>query len=358
MRSSEAKRRHLIDEKSKASNNSQWHEGTVRKKGRQEESIVLNDEVDISTAAAARFGNRDLLSSIPDACLTHIFSYLPNFDLAVVIPSISRFFFKTCDDYDDVLWRHRCRDLWRSKVWVQSTPSLGFPICHDFDYEACIENAKSEQNTLKTYGTKHTHELKFRNMYDFSIKASKTSNLTKDALSSKIWAFRFKAAAGEDWMELDPYWQWFNNYSSKKNHNMHSYTTNSLTYTLRQFNMEGTISRPRPTSSSNQLQSRLQLSKLQQTQQPDRIEQELQLMGIPQPLHYKIYNSRRGIETGTILRGEGMQFVKVRNWPSVGIERTDNWGWVMQNQWVAYVFPPETLISLHEKLEGDVERWL
>lgn len=351
--------RDVIDEKSMKSSKSQRREGIIRGLSRQEDSIIPYDEMNISAVTAARDGNREVLSIIPDSCLAHVFSYLPNFDLAVVIPSICQFFFRICNEYDNVLWRPRCRDLWRDKVWVQCTPSLEFPIRHDFDYETCIEKARLEIKSLETsFGMERTHELNFRNMYDFSVKASKTFILKKEALSSKVWAFRFKAAAGEDWMQIDPYWQWFNNYALGNNHTMYDDRTNNLIYTLRQFNLNGTITLPRQTAPSNQSQPMLPWKKLQQTLQPDRIEQELELMGIRQPLFYKVHNTRRGIETGTVLRGEGLQFVKVRNWPSVGIDRTDNWGWVMQNQWVAYVFPPDILIDLHEELERDVERWL
>ena len=39
-----------------------------------------------------------------------------------------------------------------------------------------------------------------------SIADSKRTSLTRDELCSQTWRFRFKRAAGEEWLAVDPYW--------------------------------------------------------------------------------------------------------------------------------------------------------
>ena len=39
-----------------------------------------------------------------------------------------------------------------------------------------------------------------------SVADSKRTSLTRDELCSQTWRFRFKRAAGEEWLAVDPYW--------------------------------------------------------------------------------------------------------------------------------------------------------
>lgn len=85
----------------------------------------------------------------------------------------------------------------------------------------------------------------------------------------------------------------------------------------------------------------------------DAIDQWQMENNIPR-IVWRFTKSRRYASDGKVRKGK---YLQVNRWPSCGIERTQDWGWVMQNQWVAYVYPSSNLRPLHEDLEKNSHQW-
>ena len=73
---------------------------------------------------------------------------------------------------NDVLWAEHCKELWRGKVHVNTRPELSRKLAY---YASAAEGGR---------------------LY-----------LTRQELLSHTFSFRFREAAGEDWVERDSWWQ-------------------------------------------------------------------------------------------------------------------------------------------------------
>ena len=160
-------------------------------------------------------------------------------------------------------------------------------------------------------------ELRWRQKYVFSIGDSLRTELSERELVKFVWAFRFKAAAGEYWQEFDPYW-----------------SGEGETYrvpVLRMFTHDGFV---RPIESK-----------------PDQDKD---------PVHYLCEANNIKIRWRFTKSRKGRRgcFVQINRWPSMGIFRNPRtWGWYMQSQWVVYCTPALDMHSLHDVVEDDVDRW-
>ena len=161
-------------------------------------------------------------------------------------------------------------------------------------------------------------KLKWREKYVFSIEDSKRTKLSERELVRLVWAFRFKAAAGEFWQDFDPYWN-----GRDETHRV---------ALLRIFTRDGFV---RPIESK-----------------PDRDKD---------PLHYLCEASDMTIRWRFTKSRKGQRgcFVQINRWPSMGVFRNPiNWGWYMHSQWVVYCSPAIDMNSLHDIVEDDVDRWV
>ena len=159
--------------------------------------------------------------------------------------------------------------------------------------------------------------LTWREKYVQSLIDSKRQVIRTDELTRFTWGFRFKAAAGEFFATLDPYWNSFIRPTSQDDEQ----------YCMRRrFLANGAYASPDP---------------------PDMLQSYLQEHNID--ITWRINKSRLG------KRG---QFIQLNRWPSVEVvRRTDDWGWTMHNQWVVYCAPAGKMRDIHDRVEDDVERF-
>ena len=146
----------------------------------------------------------------------------------------------------------------------------------------------------------------------YLITDAKRGSLTPSELCSITFAFRFKALAGEFWASLDPYWQ---------NH--------GLSYMCRSFREDGVVVSPDADDSLEQWARQANMA-----------------------ITWRMTKSRLGKKGA---------YLQINRWPSMVIERDpETWGWIISNQWVAYVAPStvENLSRIHVRLEKDIERFL
>ena len=158
----------------------------------------------------------------------------------------------------------------------------------------------------------------FRQKYMKTIEDSHRTDLSEEELCAYTWGFRFKANAGEFFTGMDPHWS-------------------NEGLMLRTFRLARDGESPTVVS----------------PQGPDLLEtwaEENDVM----PITWRFTKTRRG-EDGTVRRGK---FLQIKRWPSHGIERGDDWSWIIQNQWAAYVYPPTKMAELDYKLESEIDRWL
>ena len=231
---------------------------------------------------------------LPDVCWAAAFSYVPTPDLALAVPLTSRHFRDVCDRHDRDLWEVRCRDLWRYKV----------PGAY----------RRYEDGSGSCRGMTH------RGRYLASVADAARTALTEEELCGMAWAFRFKGAAGEFWFDIDPYWQ-----------------SGGRDYMVRRFRPDGTVANPGP---------------------PDILDTYVRRSNFD--LRWRLTKWRRC--GNRVLSGRYLNVnssLEENEYPSSVIERNrEDWGWIMQNQWVAYVSPPPSIKRMHEELEADVERFL
>ena len=245
---------------------------------------------------------------LPDDVWLHIFSLVAVPTLALIYP-INKMFNTLLNDFDKTIWEPLCQRLWLNKV---------------------PESWKSYTQMNVTHSQQ----------YQLSLKDSKRTVISMKELCSYDWAFRFKRDAGDWWEGLDPYWNaldahslsnandWFNEELFQTF--IQSFKTGTSQYMLRNFKSNKIVSNPGK-------QDALQL-----------YAEEIEL-----DIRWRITKTRR--VSGRTKRG---QFVQLNRWPSNGIERTKEWGWIMQNQWNVYVWPPRLLPTMHNEIETDVDRWL
>ena len=120
-----------------------------------------------------------ILNLIEDAAsqdlATLIASHLPD---RAILSRLARTngFFRDAITTSDSLWSALCESLWADKV--------------------CVSEAARQ---LKAAGES-------RRALELSLEEASRSTLTDEELLSFGWCFRFKAAAGDSWMESDPFW--------------------------------------------------------------------------------------------------------------------------------------------------------
>lgn len=166
-----------------------------------------------------------------------------------------------------------------------------------------------------------TDDLKYRYKYFLSLQDSKRTDLTTQELCRFCWGFRFKKSAGNEWTELDPYWS-----------SLTRQEGGSFCIMKRKFNLDGSMTNP--------------------SVLPDLMDEFSAVVGLR--LRWKFTKSRKSSRNGTVRRGK---FLQVNRWPSSGIERTEDWGWLMHNQWVAYAYPSSIMLRHHEYLENEADQW-
>ena len=253
-------------------------------------------------------------------------SYLSVTDLCS-FSEASRRFSRLCrlTDASEELWRRHCMAAWQGKF-----------IDPELDPRKNKKNRKSA----------------WREALRVTVLESREKVLTEAALCSKDWAFRFKAAAGEHWQAVDPYWQ--------------------------QPELAGEVAGivPRGSGTPNPTASVMRRKFVASPRHA--ILPEALLHGAPpaapgeyyDPLDELVGESNLKIQWRfTKSRAAGafkgakhtkarpLQFLQVNRWPSSHVVRhEETWGWVMHNQWVVYCSPPQLMERLHH-LDADVDRF-
>ena len=159
--------------------------------------------------------------------------------------------------------------------------------------------------------------------YVASLMDSTRAELTEEELCEFVWAFRFKEAAGDWCQAMDPFWV----------ESDMGFEPIGASTMLRKFCADRTMECVGPSDVLHQY----------------AIESGMNI-------RWKFNKSRK--ISGVRRSG---RFLQLNSWPSAGIFRIDEtWGWMMQNEWTAYVHPatPEAMRALFAETENDTERWM
>lgn len=218
--------------------------------------------------------DRHALDTLPhDILMLHIISY---FDSLSIVSSLS----SSCKKYRKLLltnkiWESRCKILWLDKIYV------------------------------------HARYLRLPNIYTSyfgSIRDSKRCVLQgEEELCRLRFHFRFRPAVGEYWHSLDS-----------------SYMGTLPMY--RQFKLDGTIATCPSELGSLEIDGMMPLTSDCVALPVDPLDSE-EVRQFVNRIYWRMTKSRRRV------RG---QFVKINQWPSLHVGRTDDWGWTLTSLWTYY----------------------
>ena len=258
-------------------------------------------------AAAAAAALQRLLQCTPDLVVVHVLACLTDREVATTAPAIHRDFARACAAHDDQVWAPRCARLWRGKCEAAVVPFRDAPA------------------------GKMTHRVRYMRS---RVDARRTV-ITEDELCGLEWAFRFKEAVGEDFVDVDPYWQ---NSGFDERGEFHF---------VPQSNGGGGGG---STARCFMRRRFLRKNKLNLVVNPGDEDALGALVrgywGADYTIKWRFTKSRQGV------RG---QFVKLNHWPSSQpIRNRENWGWIIHNDWVVYAHPATLghLLATHEEMEA------
>jgi len=306
-------------------------------------------KVPSSTDDAIPAASTKLLELLPDVCWTAILSFASSSELSQSIPSVCKTFGSICNEYDQYLWKPRCEDLWSDKVKSSYEPFL------------------------------NDESLSYCQKYNMSVADSKRCDLSAEELCSFSWAFRFKANAGSYWINsIDPYWLHLKNIATNdattntvknttttgSSNNRGASTTTTTEDNSNNNNNNSSNANNNNTTTSLSLNSNTNIphmirrfknnGNVHNPSGPKQDVLESRAAALNMDIKWKLTKTRT-YQDGTIKNGN---YLSLPRYPSSGIERTNDWGWTMQNQLVAFVYPAQNLLSLHNQLENDIDRWM
>jgi len=173
------------------------------------------------------------------------------------------------------VWDYFCSELWGDKVYVPS------------------KLQKSRAMGLA------------KEAYRESLKDGERKWITKEELCSFCWNIRFKKAAGDHWVEGDPWW--------------HGHSPRAIQFL------------------------------------PDHTARAVSEMGLEEQHHWQSRKWRFVASVSNLAGPEG-SFVQMNNYPPYVVSRYKNWGFIMQSCWVVWTsFPMPPLgqcLDLEDNLLG------